>query len=149
MLQRIDAIRRPCRLTAALGDRPLPVADARELLDVAAAHRQLLGIGVEAMGELGEHVHRRRVAVDLDELLPIICIVRGSARRGMNDPHVAIEPLAGAPPNGLQIGREAGAHDLHLTLIDAVRVAHHDVVDLVTVGERADRVVGHQEPILA
>ena len=146
----VDALRCPRRLAAALGDRPLPVAPC-ELLDVAAADQQLLRVAVEPVRELSERVHRRGVTADLDELIGhhVHRLAEVPDARDVPDERVAVERLARAPSHRLQVGREAGAHDLHLALVDTVRVPHHDVVDLVVVLEEADRVVGHQDPILA
>ena len=66
--------------------------------------------------------------------------------RDVPDERVAVERIAIAPSHRLQVGREARAHDLHLALVDAMRVPHHDVVDLVAVLEYPNRVDRHQEP---
>ena len=98
---------------------------------------------VAVMREHRVGVDVRGVAVDLDVL------VAEHVHRGVEDGHatdvgdhrVAVGETT-APTLDLEIGREAAPHHLHVAAVDARRVPHDDVVDLVTIDEQLHRVAG-------
>ena len=117
----------------------------REVFDVAAAAQvELVRDTVRIVAVMREHrvgVDVRGVAVHLDVLVAEH-VHRGVEDRDatdVGDHRVAVgEPAS--PTLDLEVGREACTHHLHVAAVDAGRVAHDDVVDLVAIDEQPQRV---------